>query len=548
MNVAYQHAEHDCAAPPTARDADLYLRPEAKLEPLAARWPLWPHLIPPAQYAMNLAFRQLPSLRSFVASPSVHASAARDPRLFGGPFVALSERDTGAVKRLIEDTSRKCERLLAFAKDFRALNDQLQRCAAGYSLDDYYRDLPPSLAGLVELVYDLNNHPSIRLIEALTYESELDSRDTQSFCLHLTPDAQRPFFMSTPMLDAPNRLFFDLPYTSAIIDRLATTRITAGVSRDLREFLDAKHCSLAFQGQLFTDTPPHRNGPQYGGADVRIRYFGHACVLIQTATVSVLIDPSTAWQRDGSAATLTFSDLPDYIDYVVITHCHQDHCVPETLLQLRARVGVVVVPAHHRGSLADPSMKLILQRLGYARIVAMDYFEALEIPGGEIVSLPFIGEHGGLDIASKHSVAVRLMNRRALFLVDSDAVDPRLWARVADRIGAIDVLFIGMECRGAPMSWLYGALASTPLTRANDESRRFSGSDCDRAWSAVQALKPQRVYVYAMGQEPWMRHLMGLEYQSDSIQLREAQRFIERCNSAGTPAQRLNGCRDDLLC
>jgi hypothetical protein len=129
-------------------------------------------------------------------------------------------------------------------------------------------------------------------------------------------------------------------------------------------------------------------------------------------------------------------------------------------------------------------------------------------------------------------------------MADSDAVDPMLSTRLAERIGPLDALFLGMECCGAPMSWLYGPLLTKPLTRKNDQSRRFSGSNCERAWSAVRALGSRRVFVYAMGQEPWMRHLMGLEYEPGSIQLMEAERLIQRCRNAGLPAERLNGCRE----
>ena len=47
----------------------------------------------------------------------------------------------------------------------------LQTEAQGDSLESYYNKVPEMLKGLVELVYDLNNHPSIRLIESLLYFS-----------------------------------------------------------------------------------------------------------------------------------------------------------------------------------------------------------------------------------------------------------------------------------------------------------------------------------------------------------------------------------------
>ena len=84
------------------------LNPRVKLEPLMGRWALWPHLMPPAQFALNLAFRLLPGLRSFTENPAVHATAASNPTLFGGPFLE-SEVDSeklvlkhGSLRRTLD--------------------------------------------------------------------------------------------------------------------------------------------------------------------------------------------------------------------------------------------------------------------------------------------------------------------------------------------------------------------------------------------------------------------------------------------------------------
>jgi L-ascorbate metabolism protein UlaG (beta-lactamase superfamily) len=522
------------------------LNPRVKLEPLMGRWALWPHLMPPAQFALNLAFRLLPGLRSFIENPAVHATAARTPTLFGGPFVALSEEDQLPAVELLGESTRKWRHLLEFAEALKAFDAHLQATAAGSSLDDYYEKLPECLAGLVELVYDLNNHPRLRLIEALMYESPLDDVGAQGFCLHLIDDAQRPFFMNTPLLDAPHRLFFETPYTDPVIDQLAAARIERGIPRQVQGLLTRKCPSSRLLSQWLTQDEPVRVSPDYDGDHLRIRYFGHACVLLQTRRVSVLVDPCTAWQRDEALARFTYSDLPDFIDYAVISHGHHDHLVAETLIQLRQRIGCLIIPPCDRGNLADPSMRLMLQRLGFEKIVTLEQFSALPIFDGEILSVPFSGEHGDLDVASKHCILVRIVGQQILFMVDSDAIDPALLQRVAARVGPVDVTFLGMECCGAPVSWVYGPLFTQPLSRKNDQSRRFSGSNCDRAWIAINTLRCREVFVYAMGQEPWVKHLMGLEYEPDAIQLREAQRFVSRCNQAGIRAQCLQGCYEEI--
>ena len=120
---------------------DWFLATDVKIQPLFCRWPAWPHLIAPAQAAMNLAFRYLPSLQSFVDNPSIHVSAANHPAMFGGPFVALGAADVPRVVELIALTQRKCGTLLEFAQQYRKLDQRLQREAKGYRLDEFYLDV-----------------------------------------------------------------------------------------------------------------------------------------------------------------------------------------------------------------------------------------------------------------------------------------------------------------------------------------------------------------------------------------------------------------------
>jgi hypothetical protein len=55
---------------------------------------------------------------------------------------------------------------------------------------------------------------------------------------------------------------------------------------------------------------------------VRVRYFGHACVLVETA---VLTDPFVSYDYPAEVPRYTLADLPDQIDYALITHAHSDH-------------------------------------------------------------------------------------------------------------------------------------------------------------------------------------------------------------------------------
>lgn len=523
-----------------------YLKPEVKIEPLVARWHAWPHLASPAQLAMHLGGRLLPLLKSFADSPAAHVAASADPKLYGGPFVGLAEAQVDAVRTLLADTQARAQALLALGSDLKWLESTLQEKMSGYSLDEFYAQLPASLRGLVELVYDLNHHPGFRLFESLLYREDL-TVPLQEIWLHATPESEREFFMSTPRLPRAGTVSLRLPFADRRLDALNAMRTVPGSVPELAQALGVQPADLPAFDALFTaDAPPQRPERRYQGDGVRMRYFGHACVLLETDAGAILIDPFLSMEP-GQDQRLCVYDLPDRIDYVLITHCHQDHFSMEMLLQLRDRIGCVVVPANNGGSLADPSMALLLRDLGFEHVVILQPFDTLAVPGGQLQSLPFTGEHADLDIHSKQALALTLRERRFLFLIDSDGRDNMLYQRIMQVIGKVDVLFIGMECHGAPLNWLYEPLLGRPVTRRNNESRRLSGANCERAWNILQQVQARRVFVYAMGQEPWMKFMMGLQYEPDSIQLLESDRFIEQCQRADIQCERLYLSREVIF-
>jgi L-ascorbate metabolism protein UlaG (beta-lactamase superfamily) len=527
-------------APATfALNDEVFLQPATKIEPLVCGWYAWAHLVAPVQRAMNIAFRHIPLLQSFSSNPSVHVAATQDPAMFGGPFVHLPAERAAEVKHLLERTFAECAKLIRLAKDLKELDMELQNSGRGYSLSEFYARLPRSLAGLTEFLYDTNNHPKLRFFEELVYDEYLNS-DTQEVLVTSVPERQRPFFMSTPRLPAHDAMILAMPFTDEKMDFLASLRTRPAPLAEIAGALRLNDAQTRQFSQFLTAQRPQRNDPDYSGDDVRLRYFGHACVLIQTARTSILIDPMLAWDAAGIDARLTFNDLPDRIDYVVLSHGHQDHCSPEMLLQLRHRIGHILVPANNCGSIADPSLELFLQHLGFRSVRALRAFDRVATPDCVITSLPFPGEHVDLDIHTRHGIFIEAKQRRLAFLVDSDGWDPALFRRIAQRIGKqLDALFIGMECHGAPLSWLYGPLLTRPISRRDDESRRLSGLDSERAWKVLQELSATNVFVYAMGQEPWLRYIMGLEYTPDSIQLKEVAALLARCQAAGQAAENL---------
>jgi hypothetical protein len=215
-----------------------------------------------------------------------------------------------------------------------------------------------------------------------------------------------------------------------------------------------------------------------------------------------------------------------------------DHTCIESLLQLRSRIKHAVLVPKNTGNLADPSIKLMLQTLGF-KVRELEEMDEVAVPNGRIVAIPFLGEHADLNIRSKSAWYIELEGKKIFAGADSASLDQVLYRRIHEQTGNLDMLFIGMECVGAPMSWLYGALFTKPVPRAINESRRFNGSDFALAKHLVDIFQPSYVGIYALGLEPWFRYFMGVDYQQDARQIVESDQLLAYCAERQITADRL---------
>jgi hypothetical protein len=140
-----------------------------------------------------------------------------------------------------------------------------------------------------------------------------------------------------------------------------------------------------------------------------------------------------------------------------------------------------------------------------------------------------------------------LGERSIICAADSCNLETRLYEHINNIVGDLDALFLGMECVGAPLSWQYGALLTNPIERGVDQSRRLSGSDYQRAIDLVTKLNCEQVYVYAMGQEPWLTYLTSIEYTEESKPIVDSNRLVEACRERGIMAERLYGMKEIFL-
>jgi len=524
----------------------LYLRPNIQVEPLFDYWYAWPHLIPPATAARNLTERHIKIMDSYINAPQVHANAVKNPKLLGGPFIDYGGKRIDEIRNLREQTKRMRPHLIELSNAIASLDDILRTQAKGLSLQPLYNMVPDILKGYVELVYDLNHNASFRIIEPLLYRSRYYDRSAQSLMLSVLTGDDRPFVLSTPRLESDSLFHLQAPFEHEVVDELFRLKTVPRRWGEIKEMLEAPEASERLVHSFLTPEPSPPYSP-YRGSGMRWRYFGHACILLETSNLSMLFDPVLSYTYESNISRYTYQDLPDSIDYVVITHNHQDHVLFETLLQIRHRVRNFIVPASSGGFLQDPSLKLILKNIGFRNVIELDQMESLEVENGSITALPFLGEHSDLNVQCKAAHLVRIGNCSLLFAADSCNIEPRLYERLYSEIGDIDVIFLGMECDGAPLSWLYGPLLTRKIERAIDESRRLAGSNCDQAIDLVRRFNSKKAYVYAMGQEPWLGHIMSLKYTDQSRPIIESSRLIQECINHGIHAERLFGKKEVFI-
>lgn len=524
----------------------VYLKPNVVLEPLVDKWYAWSHLISPATAAMNIVNRHLTIIDSYLSAPSIHAEAVLNPKMRGGPFMDFGGKRVDEVEALQKDTHNRHELIVQFAKAIKDLDKMLATEAKGFGLETLYQKVPDILKGYVELYYDRANNPGFRFFESLLYNSELYKKDMQSISMWLTNNDERPFCLSTPRLEEKEVINLNITFDNPVIDELSKMKRTPQSLGYIKAMLGIPASNEDLFDSFFTETPPPPY-KKYTGDKIRMRYFGHACILVETKEISILVDPLISYYGYHSDVQhFSDCDLPDMIDYVLITHNHQDHILFETLLPLRHKIKNLIVPRTNSGKLEDPDLKLMFDNIGFNNVFALDEMETIKFSDAIITGLPFIGEHSDLNILTKSCYLVKIGDFKLLFLADSRIVEAGLYKHIYKQIGDVDVMFIGMECDGAPLTWLYGPLLTKKLARDMDGSRRLAGSDCDKGLSLVDIFNPKELYVYAMGQEPWCEFISSIKYTDESNPIVQSDKLVKICRNRGMIAERLYGEKELL--
>lgn len=528
-------------------DNTLYrLADSTAVEALVDNWVAWPHTFSPVPYSLHMMNYQKKNLGSYLKNPALHVEASANPKLLGGAFVNIPVDRAAEIASMLEQMECEHADSLQMAQDLIAFQNLLDKEAIGQSLEPYYQMLPESLRGYVELLYDYNSRPIVRCIESLFYKSPHYKKHLQSMRLFThTHDRARAYYMSTPRLPEEDSIEWNIPFAQAEIDELFKLDSQPQTLGYIRELLGLDAADDKRLTNLLTDQPP-RSNEAWKGAGIRIRYLGHATVLIEYNGVAILIDPFIAIHpSQGGIDRYSFQDLPPHIDYVLITHVHHDHYVFETLLRLRHKIGCLVVPKSSGIFYGDISMKLLARELGFSQVIEVEPLDTISFHGGEIIAAPFLGEHNDLPFA-KSAYLLQAGQERMLFAADSNCLDKTMYENLCARYGSIQTVFLGMECIGAPLSWVYGPLLPKLPDRKHCQTRRSKGSDAEAALSLLDAVQTERVYIYAIGREPWLQYFMALEPEDDDAYIKEIGIVLDACQRKGfVDARRLYG-RDDI--
>jgi hypothetical protein len=101
---------------------------------------------------------------SYIKAPQVHAEAVKDPNLVGGPFIDYGGERVDEIRALRDETNRTRSHMMELSAALSDIDAILRARAKGFSLAPLYEEVPRILRGYIELVYDLNNNPSFRII------------------------------------------------------------------------------------------------------------------------------------------------------------------------------------------------------------------------------------------------------------------------------------------------------------------------------------------------------------------------------------------------
>jgi len=120
-------------------------------------------------------------------------------------------------------------------------------------------------------------------------------------------------------------------------------------------------------------------------------HLGHAALLYRQQDKMLLFDPwLLPWFAESSVPSLWGSLLPKPAA-VFLTHDHDDHVDPRTLLHLPKDTPIIVPSRRNRRTLSYDYLSL-LRELGFGHVIELAHGESWTFEGGAVCAVPFYGE------------------------------------------------------------------------------------------------------------------------------------------------------------
>ncbi len=120
-------------------------------------------------------------------------------------------------------------------------------------------------------------------------------------------------------------------------------------------------------------------------------HLGHAALMYRAQDQFFLFDPwLLPWFAEAPVPSLWGSVLP-VPSAIFLTHDHDDHVDPRTLLHLPKEIPIVVPSRRNRRALYY-DYQALLGALGFRNIIELAHGESWKFEGGSVVSVPFYGE------------------------------------------------------------------------------------------------------------------------------------------------------------
>jgi hypothetical protein len=185
--------------------------------------------------------------------------------------------------------------------------------------------------------------------------------------------------------------------------------------------------------------------------DQDVVHLGHAALMYRQGDSFFLFDPwLLPWLAESAVPSLWASLLPR-VAAIFLTHDHDDHVDPRTLLALPKDLPVIVPSRRNARSLYYDYPSL-LRELGFTQIIELAHGESYGFDGGAIISVPFFGEDP-VDIEMpRNCYLINDRGRNTLVHVDSgptnsgkSAVKEGVIGDLVQRYGPVSTLFASQQ-------------------------------------------------------------------------------------------------------